>query len=488
MTRLFDFLEHVPSRRESLPALAAFVVLLFAIGNLPWHLDDYDQAKQAYVAFEITKTGELWFQHTPQGASASKPPLMGWISAALHAMAVPWDLAWRLPSFACAVAMLILLARTGASVLPQAGATLAIAAFGLNLLTPRLATLVRTDMMLGFFIFLIGWQIHGKLRSREPWTARDRWLAFAFMLAALFTKGPVLYAFLLPGLVAYLLLVRGRESRRLAWSGWWTWLIPLLLFLAWGVAGLLTNQEFYDDVVVREFLSRFQEGARDDERPQPLWFYFPHLLHKFAPWSLLLIGFAIAFPAVRRHLRERPAILWLVLWSLGGLLLMTFIPAKRVDRIFPVVPPLCLLVIEWCAILWNDRRARIASGAAIVAGVLFAGIYFIGLVPWSYSQRTPALVEFTQKVRETAAQHGIDDITILRARDEGLLLYLDTLQFTEKGEAFKRWKEGGRGAYLMSYRTAERNFFDEFGAIEPALDSGELIRKNEKGYYLFIRE
>jgi hypothetical protein len=31
--------------------IAAFSFLLFLIGNLPWQLDDYDQAKQAYTSF-----------------------------------------------------------------------------------------------------------------------------------------------------------------------------------------------------------------------------------------------------------------------------------------------------------------------------------------------------------------------------------------------------------------------------------------------------
>src|SRR5690606_38364895 len=161
--------------------------------------------------------------------------------------------------------MLGILTRAGRELLGQSGAVLAAAAFGLNLLTPRLATLVRTDMMLGFFIFLLGWMIWKKLRTLSPWTPAERWTFCAIMLAALMTKGPVVYAFLLPGLVAFVLL--DSAHRRLVWSGWWTWVLPLSLFIAWGVTALVMKEGFYDDVVEREFLSRFQEDARDDERP-----------------------------------------------------------------------------------------------------------------------------------------------------------------------------------------------------------------------------
>src|SRR5439155_948132 len=83
-------------------------------------------------------------------------------------------------------------------------------------------------------------------------------------------------------------------------------------------------------------------------RPQPLYFYLPHLLHKFAPWSALMIGVAFFDLASRRWrigaaFREMsPETFWLLCWSLGGLIAMSLIPSKRVDRIFPIVPPLYL--------------------------------------------------------------------------------------------------------------------------------------------------
>ncbi len=486
MKRLAPFLERLPESRPFFLGLIAFLLLIFAAGNVPWHLDNYDQAKQAYVAFEIAQTGNLWFQHTPQGRSASKPPLMGWLSAGLHEIGVPWDLAWRLPSLFAALALLAILVREGRIVMGAAGATVAAAAFGLNLLTPRLATLVRTDMLLGAFIFLIGWMIYRKLREGTDWVTGERWAVFGFMTAALFTKGPVIYAFLLPGMVAFALLERDRATRRLIWSGWWTWAVPLALFLAWGVTALLTNPDFHQDVVQREFFSRFQEGGRDDERSQPLWFYFPHLLHKFAPWSLLLLGLAMGFPLLRQSWKSRPATKWLVLWALGGLLLMTFIPAKRVDRIYPIVPPLCLLMVESCAVLWAERRVRIATGAAVLAAFFLAGGYFVGLVPLSYQERTAALVKFSAQARALAAEKGISEITVPRARDEGLLLYFERGGFSEKGDAFARWKAGDPMALVLSERSA-KSFFEEVGRVKPALDSGELLRKNERRYFLFLK-
>src|SRR3954463_2355649 len=82
-------------------ALIALIILL--VTNLPWQLDDYDQAKQAFTSFEMVKQGHWLYQHTPRGRVATKPPLVALTSAALLYSPRSWDLAWRLPSFAAAL-------------------------------------------------------------------------------------------------------------------------------------------------------------------------------------------------------------------------------------------------------------------------------------------------------------------------------------------------------------------------------------------------
>ena len=99
---------------------------------------------------------------------------------------------------------------------------------------------------------------------------------------------------IVPGMAVFWFL--GPKDRRLlVWSGWWTWLLPLALFLSWLLIGCSTNPEFYNDVVVREFMSRFDQSLKAYEKQQPIWFYFPHLLHKFAPWSLLALSLCPSF-------------------------------------------------------------------------------------------------------------------------------------------------------------------------------------------------
>jgi len=269
--------------------VGAIVAVLFLITNLPWQLDDYDQAKQAFTSFEMVKEGHWLYQRTPHERVATKPPLVAWISAGFFEATRSWDIAWRLPPLLAAVAILILLFRSAKSAYGLPAGIVALSAFSLNLLTPRLATLVRTDMPLALVILLIGLLIWRKIRDGAPWNSRDRLFMFVLLTAGMLIKGPIVYAFLLPG-IAFFEWWRRKSGGVSGWCGWWPWLASLAIFLAWALGGTKFVPGFYDQVVVREFMGRFGETIH---RPQPIYFYWPHLLHKFAPWSVLMILLAI---------------------------------------------------------------------------------------------------------------------------------------------------------------------------------------------------
>ncbi len=295
VARMIEPADGMIGRPALVRGVAVLIAILFAVTNLPWHLDDYDQAKQAFTSFEMVQEGHWLYQHTPNEKIATKPPLVGWVSAAIFGVTRSWEIAWRLPSFAAAVALLWFLFRAARSAYGLAAGGLAMAAFGLNLLSPRLATLVRTDMPLALVIFLLGLTIFEKVRSAQPWSARDRWIMFALLTAAMLIKGPIVYAFLLPGLVAFQWWKR--DGGVSAWCGWWPWLASLAVFALWVAGGIAWAPGFYEQVVLREFAGRFSETVH---RPQPFYFYLPHLLHRFAPWSVLMLALGVCRLARRR--------------------------------------------------------------------------------------------------------------------------------------------------------------------------------------------
>jgi hypothetical protein len=303
-----------------------------------------------------------------------------------------------------------------------------------------------------------------------------------------------------------------------AWPGWWPWIASLAVFLLWVTGGILFQPGFFDEVVMREFVGRFGETIH---RPQPLYFYLPHLLHKFAPWSVLIIGIAFVDLhsrkwRLRSAFREMsPETLWLLCWSVGGLILMSLIPSKRVDRIFPIIPPLCLLLAAQIARLVacshgsvnrsstsddvgltghppsqgcgeagrpvateNAMRIYRWAAAALVISVLFTGGYTISKVISGYRYQRNALAIFGREVRREAAAHHWR-YEVVSARDEGLLLYLRRMHFIEPDNAVAEWNGGKLDALIASKEKASGLMPQLTSVALSQLKSNE--RKKEQG-------
>jgi 4-amino-4-deoxy-L-arabinose transferase-like glycosyltransferase len=473
--------------------IAALLALLFGLTNLPWHLDNYDQAKQAFTSFEMVKEGRWFYQETPHERVATKPPLVGWISAGLFAVTRSWDLAWRVPSFLAAITLSILMYRTVRVAYGAFAAVIALSAFGFNLLTPRLATLVRTDMPLALVIFLIGLQIWTHACERRAWTTRDRQWLFVLLTAAMLIKGPIVYAFIFPGVLAFVWLLRKSPLVAGRDCGWWPWLGSLGVFLLWVMGGIIFQHGFFDQVVMREFLGRFGTTIH---QPKQLFFYLPHLLHKFFPWSVLMIALA-AVDLRNRQWKLRASVhampaetVWLICWIFGGLLVMSLIPSKRVDRIFPVIPPLCLLLAAQVGNVsrdeqWRERVKR-WSAVALLLSILFTGGYSIIKVIAGYHTHRNALVEFGREVRREAAAHHWRLETV-PCEDEGMLLYLDRPRFIRTEDAVAQWNRAQIDALVAPGEEAPELMRQLKDAALSQLRSPERRGEEGMGYVLITR-
>jgi len=453
MTKNFSA-DALPQGSRVVWVVALLAAILFVVSNLPWQLDDYDQAKQAFTSFEMVNQGSWLYQTTPHDRVATKPPLVGWISAALFAVTRSWELAWRLPSLAAAIATGFLLFRFGLSAYGAAPAVFSVSAFVFNLLTPRLATLVRTDMPLAFVIFVIGVQVWNKIRKGEPWRPSDRLYIFLLLTAGMLIKGPVVWAFLLPGLLAFQFW-KGKAGVS-AFPGVWPWIASLVIFGMWAAGGIRFMPGFYDEVVVREFLGRF---GGETHRAQPLLFYLPHLLQKFAPWSLAMIALAIIQLRSAnwnwRHVRISRETAWLICWSASGIVVMSLLPSKRVDRIFPVIPPLCLLLGAQIATTaavprWQPRVYRWAV-VVLVSAVLISGTYFGWKAVNGYRVNRGALSAFGTNVFQQARANSWR-YAVVSSPDEGLLLYAHKLGYVRPERAVIQWNAGDLDALIVSTR------------------------------------
>jgi hypothetical protein len=144
-----------------------------------------------------------------------------------------------------------------------------------------------------------------------------------------------------------------------------------------------------------------------------------------------------------------PETFWLLCWSIGGLIVMSLIPSKRVDRIFPVVPPLCLLLAAQVAL----ARIYRWSALALVLAILFTGGYTGWKVMTGYRDHRDALAVFGRNIRYEAEVRRWR-YEVVSAKDEGLLLYLQKTRFIEPERAVTEWNNRNLDALVASTEKA----------------------------------
>lgn len=193
-----------------------------------------------------------------------------------------------------------------------------------------------------------------------------------------------------------------------------------------------------------------------------------------------------------------PETFWLLCWSIGGLIVMSLIPSKRVDRIFPVIPPLCLLLaaqITRCFDLTGHRPVDTENYAtriyrwslvALFFSILFTGSYTTWKVVTGYRDRRDALVIFGRNIRHEAEAHHWR-YEVVSAKDEGLLLYLQKTHFIEPDRAVAEWNAGSLDALVVSTEKTPGLMSRLRGATVSQLRSNERKKERGTGYVLITR-
>jgi hypothetical protein len=218
-------------------------------------------------------------------------------------------------------------------------------------------------------------------------------------------------------------------------------LLPLAVFALWAAGGIWMMEGFYEQVVLREFAGRFEMGEEAVHKNQPVYFYVTHIFGKWAPWSVALIAL-LALPKVRAALRDRPDLLWLACWAGAAL-----VPSKRPDRIFPVIPPLALLLVGLAGIHFRDRAAGWYVAVVVALASVGSGGYAVGKMAAAYREGQGELPAFSRRV---LARFSPAELHVVRGREEGMLLYLHELRFSGRDEAMLDLEQGRVRAVVMS--------------------------------------
>jgi hypothetical protein len=409
--------------------MLGIIVLLFALGSVPWRLDDPGQVTQAFVSGQIQE-GNWLVQNAPAGTVVSQPPLQGWLSALLcSGLGENWsEVAWRLPAFVSALLILGALWRKGGRLFGNnIGSVLAAGAFGLNFFVPRLATQVSSDMLLAAFVFFAGGKVFEKLRTDKPWSVVDQCVVFSLLLGATFTSGLMAYGFLLPGMIAFFVITRRWPVKGPFWQAW-PWVLPLVILGAWLAVGFR--------------IPGFQEQFFDGQAGSHFWpgYYSLNLLVRM-PWTLLLAAMFLV-KEVRDAVRKDPVLAWLCCWTLAGLAFAEVIPAKRFGHVLPVIPPLTLLLVAAARYLPKFRLFGEPLGRLTVLAPLFAMVVATIHTSWgvwsAFRKDAHALATFGERVRGAVGAQR-NRLAVLKGAD-GLLVYTRMSHFMEKSAALTLWQ------------------------------------------------
>lgn len=374
----------------------AFAMLLFAVAAAirvaaPPDLAEGDQQKQLDYVVDVVRNGSRIVQHEANGAIATKPPLYNWLAAMPSLAMGPTLTAAKIPSLLAAALVVWVTATLAREAFGPAAAAGAAVALVLSSLFSRLLWFARTDMLLTATLvaaLLAAWRVRRREGGAQPADAREpdgggarRWRALfhGATAAGLLTKGPI--GLLFPLLIAFAWHRRERERRELAralrpFAGS---LVAIAVFLAWFAIAIVAEPGVWDSMVGSELLDRFRgPGSTKAHEVRPFWYYVPHLLARFAPWSLLALVGAFAWRRAERT--ERALIELAAVWIAGIVVVFSFVPAKRPERLFPISPAVALLA-GWTLAQFESGRLSTflrRAGGAIVA-LVHAGVIGIGV-------------------------------------------------------------------------------------------------------------
>jgi hypothetical protein len=175
---------------------------------------------------------------------------------------------------------------------------------------------------------------------------------------------------------------------------------------------------------------------------------------------------------------------------MGGLIVMSLIPSKRVDRIFPIIPPLCLLLAAQIGNIFSNEqlRPRVCrwSAVALLLSIVVTGGYTISKVISGYRDHRDALVVFGREVRHEAEVYHWR-YEVVSAKDEGLLLYLRRTHFIEPDRAIAEWNRGNLDALVAPAEKAPALMRELHDAALSQLKSNERREGRGRSYVLITR-
>lgn len=211
--------------------------------------------------------------------------------------------------------------------------------------------------LLGFVTF-----VHEGIYEQKGWLLI--FAAYLFAGLAFLTKGMI--GIVIPGMVigAWMLLQNRFDLLKKIHL-----IAGIIIFAAivtpWYVLVQKANPDFLHYFFITQQVTRFLSAA-EFNNPTPVWFYIPIVFIGFFPWTIFLIQSLNAHIQNIWWERNKYSVqLFLLLWVVIVFVFFSIPRSKTMGYIFPIFPPLALLVANYLSSIWEKPNHKAIQQAIV---------------------------------------------------------------------------------------------------------------------------
>jgi 4-amino-4-deoxy-L-arabinose transferase-like glycosyltransferase len=360
--------------------LAVTLFFLIGLGARPYIAPS--EARYIAIPMQMIATGD-WLTPRINGVPYfEKPPLFYWLQAATMSIFGTGEFAGRLITSLLVSLTCLTTYATARTLYGRISGLLSALVLATCLMGYGMSRVAQLDAPVTLFItatialFLIA---HRTPDARQK---RNRYYAM-YIAAALAVMSKGLICIVIPGIVigAWIALTGNwrilREAR----------LIPgLILFLIiaapWHILMSQRYSDFADFYFIHEHVTRYV--STEHKRTAPFWSFFAVTILGLLPWTFLLPAackHALFYPWSLR--KAEPERLFLILWIVLPLLFFSASSSKLIPYIFPIFPPLCVVLGHYLAVLIRQDigKKALSTAVAAIAALYCTAIAALYLIP-----------------------------------------------------------------------------------------------------------
>ena len=338
----------------------ALFIMFFQLGSYP--LLDPDEPVYAQTPREMLAAGDLLSPRIYGDFWYDKPPMYYWLVAAAAKTFGMGEFAARFPSALFAVTGALFLFFSISRLFNVRVAFFSSLVLATSLEYFYLGKAAVTDMTLNLCLMI----------SLLSFLEKRYLLFYLFSALAVVTKGPIGLFF--PAVIAFLYLLlmnRWRELPKMS-------ILPgVLLFAVVAAPWYLLMTYYHGSAFVETFLG-FHNVTRftsPEHASGAVWYYFiPVLLVGFFPWTPIL--FQSLWTALTSNSRERPLLLFFIVWAAVVFLFFSISATKLVSYILPMFPAIAVVAGWYIDQMIEKGRSKPRVAATLITLMLGSALIF----------------------------------------------------------------------------------------------------------------